>query len=1540
MTVEGARANDVAVIGMSGRFPGARTVEEFWDNLREGRETIGRFTRDDIQGAGVDPQALGHPGYVNAGGVLDGIDLFDAGFFGFNAREAEITDPQQRLFLECAWEALEDAGYDPARFEGMIGVYGGVAMSRYVFNLYSRPELMATVGPLQVLLATDKDHLTTRTAYKLNLSGPAVTVQTACSTSLVAVSLAYQSLLDYQCDMALAGGVTIIVPQKTGYLYQPGGINSPDGHCRAFDAKAMGTVGGNGVGVVLLKRVEDALADGDAIYAVIKGAAINNDGAVKVGYTAPSIHGQARVIAMAQAVAEVEPDTIGYIEAHGTGTPLGDPIEIAALTQVFRGTTRRPGYCALGSVKTNVGHLDCAAGVAGLIKTVLALKHRELPPSLHFEQANPKLELANSPFYVNTTRRPWPPAGSPRRAGVSSFGIGGTNAHVVLEEAPAPPIAASSRRHAVLTLSARSAEALDAMTMRLSQHLARHAPDCLADVAYTCALGRRAFPYRRAVVARTLEEAQRLLDVRERPGAGPQAARAEGKLVFLFPGQGAQYAGMGRDLLAAEPQFREHFERCADAFRPHLGMDLARVIGATNDAGQGGTTGDLDRTELTQPALFAVEYALAKVLEAWGIRPHAMVGHSIGEYVAACLAGVFTFEDTVMLVAARGRLMQRMRPGGMVALSISESDAGRYLGDGLELASVNGPLQCVVSGPCDAIVALEARLASEGVPGRRLRTSHAFHSALMSAASDEFETVAAQVRRAPPRIPFISNVSGDWIAPDQATSAAYWAAQLRRTVRFGDALERLLAMPEWSLVEVGPGVTLGTLARQHPQRRAEQHVVATMRHARDNRYDEAALIAAVGELWCGGVEVDWAAFYAHEQRRRVHLPTYPFQRQRYWIDARPAPGISAATEAASPAKRDDIGAWFYRPVWRSREAVPATPSHPGAANWLLLSDAVIGPALARRLEGAGSQVTQVTPRTGERLDGARACVVPDATDEYTGLLDALEREGRLPDRIVHLWTADADASLERGFFSLLALARALARRPTWPLQLLVVSSGLHAVTGGERLAPEKATILGPVRVIPQEMPHIRCRSLDLDVTALQMDVARSVDAIMSEAADGSDDTIVACRDGERRVHAIEPIAPNADPVDRPVLRHHGVYLITGGLGGMGLALARHLARDAAARIVLVARTPLPDRGEWQAWCAEHEAADRTRRSIESIRAVEALGGEVMVARADVADSGQMAAVIDRIHERFGEIHGVIHAAGVAGGGMMQLKTHDVAAQVLAPKVQGTLVLERVLQDDDLDFVVLCSSLASVLGGFGQVDYCAANAFLDAYAHAAQSRLRARRVVCINWDTWREAGMAVDTVVPRELAESRAEHLRLGIANEEGAGVLVRAIAGSDAQVLVSTREWQARLAAGVRPAPIVATTPAASFGARHERPALDTPYCAPTGDTETFIAGVWEEMLGVAPIGTADDFFALGGHSLLAIQVVTRLRERFGVEVPVQALFDAPTVAQLARHLESASAGEGAAEQERLAETLRYVGQLSDEEVRRLLDAQAREHRA
>jgi len=1361
---------EIAVIGMAGRFPGADNVEIFWQNLRDGKEAIRAYTDDELRAAGVSEALLRHPDYVKVGAPLDDIDQFDAAFFGFSPRDAAIMDPQHRHFLEVCWQALEHAGYDPARYPGAIGVYGGSGHNAYLpYHLLTNPELLETVGFFLLRhTGNDKDFLTTRVSYLLDLHGPSVNVQTACSTSLVAIHFGVQSLFNRECDMVLAGGVTFEFPHFHGYLYQEGEILSPDGHCHAFDVDSQGTVFGSGAGAVVLKRLEDAILEGDAIHAVILGSAINNDGAGKVNYLAPSVDGQAAAIAEAIELAGISADSISYVEAHGTGTRIGDPIEVQALTQAFRHSTDAAGFCGLGSAKTNIGHLDTAAGIASFIKTTQALKHKQLPPSLNFSAPNPMIDFDSSPFYVNNTLRDWQTNGGPRRAGVSSLGVGGTNAHIILEEAPAlDETDVSERPFTLLPLSAKTKTALDKATANLAAYL-RVNPDVnLADVAYTLQLGRQPFDQRRITAVRHTADAIEILESGDRKRLFSQKIAADNpSVVFMFPGGGAQYPHMGRDLYETEPVYRQQIDLCLGLLNGQLDVDLRALLFPA--AGEEEAAADaLQHASLSLPAIFMTELALAKLWLSWGIEPAAMTGHSMGEYTAACLAGVLSVADALSIVTLRGKLFETLPPGGMISVPLPEAEVKPLLVEGLNIAVINGPEMCVVSGQVAAIEKMEAVLAAKEIEFRRIRIEVAAHSAMLDPILAEFERHLQQITFHAPQRPFISNVTGTWADPNQVVTPQYWVTHLRHTVRFADGLATLMQEPGRVFLEVGPGQTLSSLARQHPAKQKSHTIISSMRHRKEETPDDLFAATALGKLWLAGVTLPWQDYYQNEYRRRIPLPTYPFDHQRYWIE----PGKHLlGVEAAPPprlAKLPDIAQWFYQPVWSQTGAAPAADKET-VRNWLIFADGHgIGAALAERLTAAGHEVALVRPGAAfSQQELRRYQIAPDNPDDYRRLLSELDSQALFPQRILHLWAVNerkigemrrpglveggaAAASHNNqtlGFYSLLYLGQALAAEE-FPdgLQIRVVANDSQQVANEAVAAPEKATLLGPVKVIPQEIPGVAAQFTDIRLAGGNGNGSGPLDetlitALLNDIHADISENVVAYRQGQRWEQSFAPATLPAAPAKQTAVKEGGVYLITGGLGGIALVMAENLAHQARVKLALTSRSGLPERTEWDNWLTHAGTSNKTSAVIQKVRALEAAGAEVLVAQADITDREQMSRLLQTIHQRWGAVNGVIHAAGVLNDGPLSLKTREEAERVLQPKVNGTLLLDDLLAGDPLDFFVLFSSTSTALAPAGQVDYVAANAFLNAFAQSRTVRTGAP-TIAINWGVWQEVGMA-------------------------------------------------------------------------------------------------------------------------------------------------------------------------------------------------------
>lgn len=1389
--------SDIAVIGMACRFPGASTPDAYWSNLREGIESIVELSRADLEAAGVDAALLRDPHYVRRAAVLDGVDQFDAGFFGFSPRDAAIMDPQHRLFLEIAWEALESAGHPPESFDGSIGVYAGCGMTAYMmYHLVPNRQLMRTVGLFLVRhTGNDKDFLATRVSYSFDLRGPSVNVQTACSTSLVAIHTACQNLINGECDLALAGGVTIELPQRVGYLYQEGEILSHDGHCRSFDADSTGTVFGSGAGVVVLRRLQDALEDGDTVLAVIKGTAINNDGSSKVGYLAPSVDGQAKVIAEALAIADVPPDSVSYVETHGTGTQVGDPIEVTALTEAFRRSTDRTGFCAIGSVKTNIGHLDTAAGVASFIKVVQALRHRQLPPSLHYRRPNPLIDFASSPFYVNAQLRAWrAPEGVPRRAGVSSLGVGGTNAHCILEEAPEqPPSVAPSHAWQVLPLSARTETALGAAAERLGAYLAEPSSAALHDVAYTLQVGRRAFSVRRAVVAPSADQAAELLEQRDGTGVVHGIAPAHAPaVVFLFPGGGAQYAGMGAELYQSLPAYREHLDECLEVLQGRVQRDL-RALMFPSESHRSEASRELERPSLALPALFATSYALAKLWMSWGLQPTAMAGHSMGEYVAACLSGVMTLEGAAALVSTRGRLFERVPSGGMLSVPLSEEALRTFLPNGVSIAAVNGPDLCVASGPMALLDQLERALRAAEIECTRLHIDIAAHSEMLEPILDDFRAAVRAIQLRAPTVPFTSNVTGEWADPQLVTDPEYWVRHLRHTVQFSRNLEVLLRTPQQVLIEVGPGTTLTSLAKAHPSRGTGHTTTASLRHPQDKSSDLQFLLTAAGRLWTVGAPVRWTALH-DEPRRRIPLPTYAFDHQRYWID-RPTTTATAEAAAAPGAltRLADGDRWFSRITWQRADRLPVpVPAPADAGTWLVFCDELgVGDRIVDRLRVQNHSVVVVRAGRAYHQKSVDAYVVsPGRREDFDALFQAMATDGKLPRRVLHLWalTSDQartvsldglDSALDRSFYSLLFLAQALgAHDVSAGVHLVVATNGMQQVIDEPVPHPEQATAVGASRVISREFATISTVAVDVQVPRARLlgpraPVEAQLDrlgvALLEELSAPSDTPVIAYRRRRRWTQVIERALLSDGSPPRVSVRPRGVYVVTGGLGAIGLALAQHLADTAQARLVLVSRTGLPPREEWAGYLDSHDAGDLAARRIRQVQLIEGAGGEVMVLTADVSNLDHMRGVVQRALQHFGAIHGVIHAAGTIADGVIPFKTKDSAAAVLAPKVRGSVVLDAALSGVALDFCVLFSSTSAILGPAGQIDYAAANAFVNAFAFNRSGRAPGA-TLAIDWGLWKDVGMAVESAkllgfrdaadVARPLAHPLLQNIRV------------------------------------------------------------------------------------------------------------------------------------------------------------------------------------
>ena len=1365
----------IAIIGLACHLPGALNIEEYWNNLRDGIESVRFYTDEELLSAGESAANLAHPNYVRAQPNLENYDRFDAGFWGFSPQDAAVTDPAHRLFLEVAYESLEHAGHTGYDDEGRVGVFAGSGASLYwMQNLASNPKLIEDMGEFLVRhTGNDMNFLATRFSYELDLRGPSINVQTACSSALVSVHMATQSLLSGECDMAIAGGSTMLLPQKRGYIFRDGEILSPDGHCRPFDAKSAGTVFGSGAGAVVLKRMEDALADGDTIHAIVRGTAINNDGAQKIGFLAPSVDGQAGAIAEALTISGIDAGDVSYIETHGTGTQVGDPIEFEAINQVFREATDKRNYCRIGSVKSNIGHLGEAAGAAAIIKVILSLQNKSIPASLNYESPNPQLDLTDSPFIINNKLTPWQVDG-PRIAGITALGAGGTNAYVLLEESPdTEPPEESQHSKQLLVVSAKSPTALDNACRNLAVALDKESSLNLADVAHTLQIGRRSYYHRRAIACDNITEAIALLE----NGSSKRSADAicndqEPSLVFMFPGGGAQYAGMGQELYKTENVYRESFDACMNCLDPDFATKLKELIFASDDSIDHATK-ELQRPSLTLTALFATEYALAKQLLSWGAKPAALIGHSMGENTAACIAGVMRLEDAMKLVLIRGQLFEKAPAGGMLAISLSQEDAKKHMPKGMDFAAINAPELCVASGSVDDIDSLQTTLEEKEIDCNRVRIEVAAHSRMLEVILDDFRTYLQSIPLSPPQIPFTSNLSGGWITDEQATDPNYWVDHLRNTVRFADNIATVLEDDARFFVEIGPGRTLTNLSLAAAGKETEGFIgaVNSMRHPNEDDSDVEFALRTLGNIWAHGVNIDWKQYRGDEMRSRVPLPTYPFERKVYWVD----PGKQSALQNSDDEvlkKRPDSKDWFAQLNWQQTGLAELKESIDN--HWLIFSDELgVSNALISQLniqhnlhsvdsENKPPLVITTISKGNQfnKINDHSFQLNPNSSDDFESLLQAVFETKTPPQHIVYLWPTTDDSTsptidsiesqLTTSFWGLFNLSKMLGELDD-SVTLSVISSDMQSI-GGQPTQPGKALLAGPVTVLPHEFIHVQTKSIDIHLANSQAHtLGKIASQLVRELRSDTSDRFVAYRGSERWTRQLTPTTNDSSAFESSWLPANSSILITGGLGGIGLKIAKQLATQHAKNILLVSRSGLPEKEKWQSHLdnannknINNDNNDATSTKIRAIQEIEALGCNVLILAADVTDQTALKNAIDSAVTKIGNISGVIHAAGSMDDQLVMMKSRESAETIINAKVLGAIHLDSILADTPLDFFVVFSSVASFIGLPGQIDYAAANAFLDAFARDRSERTSGR-TLAINWNAWAEVGMAAQVL---------------------------------------------------------------------------------------------------------------------------------------------------------------------------------------------------
>lgn len=1479
---------DIAVVGMSGRFPGAPDIDQFWENLRSGVCSVTRLTDEQVGERDRAASMANDHDYVPAAYPLEQAADFDADFFGYAPREAEIMDPQHRAILECAWSALEDAAIDPQRFRGSIGVFAGAGQNTYLLeNVRPHRELLDVMGDKQILIANRPDFLSSRISYKLGLRGPSMTIQTACSTSLVATVQAMQALLGYECDVALAGGVAIDPTRWDGYIYRPDGILSPDGFTRTLDAKAKGTVGADGIGVVVLKRLTDAMRDGDVIHAVLKGGAVNNDGGNRAGFSAPNPSTQAEVIVRAMSNAEVEPASIGYVELHGTATVLGDPIELAALRRAFSAVDGKT--CSIGSVKANVGHSDAAAGVSGLIKAVLMVKHGEIPPSLHFDSANPRLRLDESPFRVPTSLEAWPEGHGPRRVGVNSFGLGGTNAHVIVEQPPkAQPELRSDRgsRAELLVLSAKTPKALTAVARRLAEHLRLNPEVDLHDVAVSLRQGRQRMRFRTTIVADSVGAAIAKLETLDESAIRTSPDSPPTRIAFMFDGFGSQRAGMAADLYREEPVFAAAVDECA-MFARSRGVDVLKaLLHPEGDSTPGNyhegspaseSRSPLDAPSTGYPAVFAFDYALAQLWADWNVHPDMMIGHSLGEYVAACLSGVITVSDAISILIERGRLIEGAGEGlgAMLALPMSSEAAALDLPANVSVAVINDAVSCVVSGPTEAIRELEKNLDTRGVATYRLSSRYAFHSKLMDPIMDPFREIVGAIPMSAPRIPYLSNVTGTWISDEQAVDPDYWSQQLRSPVRFDAGMAEIWRSGDVAMIEIGYGQALASAALQsHEAPRGDRIVVPSLPTFGVGipKSMRELLLRAAGRLWEAGVGDPYPQV---DGERRLSLPTYPFERRRYWLDA--GTEVFGSAPIRSGTRRSTDGDWLYTPSWMRKDRVPESiTTGLSTETWLVFADRTgLGDAVCSELEGRGADVVRVAVGDTFRSAAGSFEVRPDDGEDFERLAQSLRDSASFPTRVLNCWAADDGYELA-AYESMMLWAKASATElATHPIRWDVVTIGAMSVSGLETTRPAAASLRGLVKVFRQEFPLADCVLSDIECDVEPSDAARDVLGVLTRDVV---DREIAFRGRFRWIPRFEQAEVEAEG---SLLREDGVYLITGGLGRIGMVTAERISDTVRCTLVLMTRRMFPDRTRWD---EEHEAP--VRSLIDRIRMMERSGSRVRVVTCDVADDNAVLSALEEIKSAFGPINGLVHAAGITGAKAHAAIVEETQANsqlVFAPKVAGTLALAAGLRGTDLDFAYLFSSVATILGGLSFASYAGANSVMDALALSLH---RPTQPWCaVAWEAWRGATSEPHSAVIGTSLED------LALSDDEGSTIIGRLFEiRPTAQLVVSTANISDRAALWERPGNVVKED-----RPLHDRPALQSNFVLPASEDERIVASVWSRILGLREVGSLDNFFELGGNSLLGLQVLQELRTAYQLPLPLRAVYEAPNVRTLAQ---------------------------------------------
>jgi acyl transferase domain-containing protein/NADP-dependent 3-hydroxy acid dehydrogenase YdfG/acyl carrier protein len=1371
---------NIAIIGMDCRIPGAGSTEEFWSNLVNGVESITDFTKEELLESGESLKDINNHRYVPRRGIINGVDKFDASFFGFTPREAELLDPQHRIFLETCWHTLEDGGYAKQDENVKVGVFGGSGTAWYLNDVYSNTKIRKVADSTSIVTGSDKDYLTTRVSYKLNLTGPSLDIQSACSTSMAAIILGIQSLQNFQSDLILAGGVSVQYPEKRGYLFAPGSLESKDGHCRPFDKDASGTAFSRGCGVILLKRLEDAIEDKDNIYAVIKSGAINNDGNKKAGFTAPSIEGQKEVIVEAIETAEVSVKQISMVEAHGTATPVGDPIEVSSLTEAFHEYTSDNGFCALGSVKSNIGHSDAASGVLSVIKTALAIKNGTIPASINYNEPNPKIDFEKTPFFVNTNSREWPNKDE-RIALVNSFGVGGTNACMILGNNTLEKSTENTKnKHNfyLLPVSAKSQKVIDVHKKEIGDFILKNPGINISNLSFTALQGRKHFNYRASIAFKNTNDL--LQKIKENKWKSNKLKQEDRKLAFMFPGQGNQYIGMGKELYESYDVFRKSVDDCANAIHENLGIDILKTIFASQDDEKAKKL--INQTYITQPALFTISYATAKLLMSWGYKAEVLMGHSVGEYVAATLAGVFSLSDALKAVSIRGKLIQELPGGAMTAVLMSEEDVLPLLGNQCTIGALNNPGLSVISGPYNEIETLEKKLSELKIFNKRIPTSHAFHSPMMDAMLDKFTRTIENIELNIPKIPVLSTVTGSFLSNEEATSVEYWVQHVRKTVRFSDAVQLMIETTPSVFLEVGPGQSLESAVKRHFKQEVEHSVCGTMHLTNGEQSESEHLISSLGMLWNFGIDANYKLFFNEDKPSRIPIPLYAFDRKKYIVEK---PSSKEQIEEDEEVKNLDLSQWAY--VQNMKKTLSSKILLQQYKNKITQENNENTKEEQLLIFGDDNEITNTIVKLTnnkhtvkvlrgacfEKLNTNEYKVNPSKREDYKSVFSNLRDEGIIVNRIIHLWNisegkeTDEQSNELNAFYSPLYLEQALIEHSdTSEINILFVCDGLLNIGNENIISPLKSLLVGPVRTIRKESKYISARLVDIESSKLNYNTIGKM--LLDEVRILNDDLVIALRKNGRWTEFFEKI-------ELPKLTHltksfkdNGVYLITGGTGGMGLEFAKYAAKSEGCKLILTYQTTMPQRQQWNEYIEQNDG-DFMSEKLKTIIELENSGANISLVQLDIANEQQVADLAKFIKEKWERLDGIIHAAGKAGGGIIALKTPEMANEVIYPKTKGTLLLDKYFGKFKSDFTAYFSSITAVVPEPSRIDYMGANSFLDYYAKY-RNQNNSSRSISINWGSWSKVGMAarwkeIRETQNRKLYENK-EYNKAGLHNEK------------------------------------------------------------------------------------------------------------------------------------------------------------------------------